>query len=521
MSDTQQPPRSSNALSPSKAVVAAGGAGHATAVTASRRPPKVLEEDSYVSALSTIIERDFFPNLTKMKVQNEYLNAVQGGEYSKARALGAEMRRLATGDGDGGTLAGDDTPAGFDFATPRSSSSFTSAATLRSAAMTTHNPSMGSVAGDDAAAAPDVTLSLDAFQTQYTSEDNASFSNIVDKVNAERRAKYAWVFDKEKGQLTLPGGASPQNALEHVDKGVAGWKYKAKNSLMYHPDGVPQTLAEQAASRGPPKAISPSATRFTSTGSTTSLLRAAQHAATRAHTNEVWSEMAKATPGLFPPQTPEGVNGFSYVPSTPLLDPEVDVDPAELMTWGSIEGTPLLVDSGGGGSIKGFSIPETPRREALSNRLSGKATKSLRQTHRTSASNATHCWSPQNPAKTPHSPGSRNRDARSPAAKHLLNQRSHSLLASFRGGDPQLRASYSMTPKRSSRLRTSTPGQRTPGGRTPGGAATFTPDVRSSSRKTPLTPLVNVKLEQDVKMEGITGEEEANSASITDNLLQF
>ncbi|KAJ3154045.1 DiGeorge syndrome critical region protein 14 [Geranomyces variabilis] len=512
----QQLASPANVSSPSAAVTTA--AGHAAVSVASRRPPKVLEEDSYVSALSTIIERDFFPNLTKMKVQNEYLNAVHGGDYSKARALDAEIRRMATDEG-GGSRAGDIMPAGFDFATPRSSSSFASATTSISTP-----PTSGSMAGEDVAAAPNEELSLDAFQTQYTSEDNASFSTIVDKVNAERRAKYAWVFNKEKGQLTLAGGSTPLLAVEHVDKGVAGWKYKAKNSLMYHPDGVPQTLAEQAASRGAPKAISHSATRFTPTSSTTGLLRAAQHAATRAHTNEVWSEMAKATPGLFAPPTPEGVNGFSYVPSTPLLDPEVDVDPTELMTWGSIEGTPLLVDSGGGESAashgKGFSIPDTPRREALRNKLSGKATKNLRNSQRAPAN--PFAWSPRSPA-TPQSPGGRVKDARSPylrsealspAAKHLLNQRKHpssSLLAPFRGGDPQLRASYSMTPKRSaSRLRTSTPGS----------SATFTPEVMSSSRAAPDTPLVTVKKEE-MDIDGVADQEGPSSVSITDNLLQF
>ncbi|KAJ3172291.1 DiGeorge syndrome critical region protein 14 [Geranomyces variabilis] len=516
MQQEQQLSPSTDVSSPSTAVSAV--AGHAVVSAASRRPPKVLEEDTYVSALSTIIERDYFPNLTKMKVQNEYLNAVQCGEYSKARAIGAEIRRMGTGEG-GGPAAGDVTPAGFDFATPRSTSSVASATTSRSVPLRS-----GPVAGEDAAAPPDEALSLDAFQTEYTSEDNASFSTILDKVNAERRAKYAWVFDKEKGQLALAAGSSPALALEHVDKGVAGWKYKAKNSLMYYPDGVPLTHAEQAASRGPPKGISHSATRFAPTSSTTSLLRAAQHAATRAHTNEVWSEMAKATPGLFGPPTPEGVNGFSYVPSTPLLDPEVDVDPTELMTWGSIEGTPLLVDSGGGGSAanygKGFSIPDTPRREALSNKLSGKATKNLRNNQRTPAN--PFAWSPRSPAK-PQSPGGRVTDARSPymrsealspAAKHLLNQRSQtssSLLAPFRGGDPQLRASYSMTPKRSaSRLRTSTPGS----------SAMFTPDARIGTRAAPDTPLVAVKKEE-AETDGVADWEGTSSASITDNLLQF
>src|SRR2546421_505519 len=42
-----------------------------------KRPPKVLDEDSYTEALSEIIARDFFPGLLETQTQQEYLDALE------------------------------------------------------------------------------------------------------------------------------------------------------------------------------------------------------------------------------------------------------------------------------------------------------------------------------------------------------------------------------------------------------------------------------------------------------------
>ena len=41
-------------------------------------------------------------------------------------------------------------------------------------------------------------MSLDAFQTRYTSEDNASFTQILDEENVRRREKYGWAWDAQR-----------------------------------------------------------------------------------------------------------------------------------------------------------------------------------------------------------------------------------------------------------------------------------------------------------------------------------
>ena len=87
----------------------------------------------------------------------------------------------------------------------------------------------------------DVTgLSLDEFLHTYTSEDNASFREILDKTNARRREKMA--------HLMLPPAAQPG-----ADQGrLEGKKYEAINLLMY--DGSTRSSLPLASrSPSPPK----------------------------------------------------------------------------------------------------------------------------------------------------------------------------------------------------------------------------------------------------------------------------
>lgn len=56
--------------------------------------PVILDEDTYTEAISFIIERDFFPNLAKMKAQQNYMEAQQSGTLSDFQNASKALRDL-------------------------------------------------------------------------------------------------------------------------------------------------------------------------------------------------------------------------------------------------------------------------------------------------------------------------------------------------------------------------------------------------------------------------------------------
>ncbi|KAI9331755.1 nuclear protein Es2-domain-containing protein [Obelidium mucronatum] len=525
---------------------------------APKRPSEIIEEDEHLSNVSRIIERDFFPNLKKLKTQNEFLSAVEEGNLAKAKALGEDLKRMATGSiasgGSGERLRTpsasrlDETPICTGF-TPVSSTPKSTSSLSLNAAKSAEEPRD-----------PTEGLSLDAYQSKYTSEDNESFAQLLDAENEQRRQKYIWFFEKEKGKgggkllledkrddeedtrrrIALEEGASGNPALieapEHAVASVQTWKYKAKNALMYYQEPAPMTLADilsKPNSKLPPKSINHSATNFPSTStSTNAVLRAASdRAADRLATQEIWRNMAAETPHLFPNgANTSSATGFTFVPSTPSLEPHADIDPEDLMTWGMIEGTPLLVDSGGDhGNASKFRIPDTPRREALADKLTEKARRDmkLRAEGKSSASasstgNSGQFKKPLDP-KIARMASPYTGRMLSPAAQKILGNTKSGLFGSSSVGkigsvDSQLRASYSPAlGKSASSITPKTVGfaKETPIIKTPAGRASIkTPSLNNNAGKPPPHP-------SDVSVKSSNSLSGPAKVSLTDNLLDF
>ncbi|EPQ60700.1 hypothetical protein GLOTRDRAFT_68567 [Gloeophyllum trabeum ATCC 11539] len=140
----------------------------------------VLDEDEYTAALSHIIARDFFPSLVHLDATNDYLDALRSED---PQLIHASVRRLEQ-------LSTPATRSGRTWQTPSQTPyglgpSETPLRTPRSEAPAKR-------------ARYDTDMNLDAFQARYTSEDNSSFTEILDDENRKRREKWSWAWEAQK-----------------------------------------------------------------------------------------------------------------------------------------------------------------------------------------------------------------------------------------------------------------------------------------------------------------------------------
>eukprot|EP01052_Picozoa_sp_SAG31_P062955 SAG31_NODE_21915_length_538_cov_0.674260_1_plen_79_part_01 len=63
-----------------------------------RKAQTVLDEDTYISSMTKIIERDFFPGLPKLRRQIEVMEAVDSNDVQRLRELHAKFTGQRTSD---------------------------------------------------------------------------------------------------------------------------------------------------------------------------------------------------------------------------------------------------------------------------------------------------------------------------------------------------------------------------------------------------------------------------------------
>ncbi|PPR00643.1 hypothetical protein CVT24_000866 [Panaeolus cyanescens] len=392
----------------------------------------VLEEEEYTAALSHIIARDFFPSLVPLQATNQYLDAV---ETRDPHLINASVRYLQE-------------------------VSLTPAMHKRTKPPQTPSETPYGYMGDTPARVPttatgeppqkrpryNTDMSLDNFQAKFTSEDNSSFTQILNEENSARKERYGWAYDAQRrveaqrdkmieGRETMlleapqPTGVRGRIVIERptvsgliaaeshnsgeeckVDDqdqkvqtqdlvllkqsegnasdvmapakdtrsaGVDGWKFRARNSLMFAPDAdispydhpEPETTVVNDS-----KEINYSSTRLDehTVGDATS---------TSAPPSPTRSRIDAAITGTpYQPRSKE--EGFTLVPNLPSPT-AAELGPTaikQLMTWGTLQSTPrILGQSDDTGDIRTpFHIPAVTSREELSHKLSSKAAKSLR-----------------------------------------------------------------------------------------------------------------------------------------------
>ncbi|KAK8856196.1 nuclear protein DGCR14 [Apiospora arundinis] len=340
-----------------------------------KRPKKVLDEDTYTDALSQIIARDFFPGLLESETQREYLDALESKDNDWISSAGRRLQQVMTPGRHkarrGTSLAplapGAATPRGYAGDTPASVSAQT---------VTTIVDDKPEV---------DTNMSLGTFQSKYTSEDNESFYKLLDKQNAKRVEKYAWMWTGNKlpskmqiaqkememkllqtrGGLVDDGHDRDRLAIRDRDERPAQadtWKFAPKNILMFTPDGIEdslETVAQRAetTSKAPPKALNYLNTRLPPPAE---ISDDASVVSEEPSTQAVRDAIAGKLPTGYASSTTAGnetprVNGYAFVDDE---EPEYASPSVPVIDLGPGDATP-----------NPFTIKENSDREALHHRM--------------------------------------------------------------------------------------------------------------------------------------------------------
>ncbi|CAH0477131.1 unnamed protein product [Peronospora belbahrii] len=396
----------------------------------------ILEEEEYVEALGQIIERDFFPDLPKLKRQTELL---QDEEHLTCtnKTLRVESTRGIT------LMHSNLSGSGWDHPTDRS----------------IKNDLERYEEDKDADNNANALMTLNHFVATHTSEDNESFNELQEKAVKDHRRRYHWAFDdnEEKGDpklhLLTDGTwiSHEQRQIADEARALKGpkddrpsapdtWKYRARNPLLFSPEleATGDICGIKAGSKRQLLLVEGGNARKVRSVKPPKLRETIVYANSRFS-----SKGAKMVEGDNSEKSASPRKDYSLVPMTPVIAPGVDASP--LMTWGDIEGTPTILGATPARILNtpSFELQDSSRREKLANRLEAEAR------HRNINTRLLGTKTPSRKGlKADQTPVSRSVRSRVSGVRSVL----HTPLSS----DTQLRASYSTPlrpPRQSSHLR--------------------------------------------------------------------
>uniref|UniRef100_A0A915I9E8 Uncharacterized protein n=1 Tax=Romanomermis culicivorax TaxID=13658 RepID=A0A915I9E8_ROMCU len=413
-----------------------------------KRKVDVLDEDEYIEKLEKIIQRDYFPDIAKLKAQNEYFDAIRNNDQVRIKQLQERFSSRRTDK----TMNTPRSPHEF-FETPIAEKD-NEIAWEEDLVAKNNEREDKKIEKEDAEGIDKLTI--DKFLYKFTSEDNASFEEILEESELKLREKHSWMYNAESEHdkkfqdslhlkqadeqlLAITEGESTSSQMLKRNRkraSVDNWTYKALNAVMFTPDDVALTSEELVErhkmkqreilsrnTRLPPDSL----TRTASGGlSIPATLRAVVNKGkVDAQGNELYVNKDK----------------YSFV-VTPSPAPGVNESP--LMTWGEIEGTPFRLDAAD--TIvphtpgPTFKIPDIPIRDELALKMAGEATRKAKE-KRNSAVNDLKKLTP----KFGSARSVERMDCMSPAAKRLASTK----LGIRLGTDKSLKASYTPSPARS------------------------------------------------------------------------
>ncbi|KAI4213689.1 MAG: hypothetical protein LQ351_003655 [Letrouitia transgressa] len=363
-----------------------------------KRPAKVLEEETYNDALSHIIARDFFPGLLEVESQQDYLNALTSEDPEWIASARRKLTEVMTPGPGGRNLRGRRGTSMASGSRLRGSAQETPKAWQADTPNTVASSETPSTSVHEEKKPPQVeatNMSLSAFQSKYTSEDNESFYKLLDKQNRKMSEKYSWMWAGNKipaaRQIAYRNKKKrleeSANAIADLDKDKAivpiesednrqampdTWRSAPENSLMFEPSSIEdslQTVQQKAEeiSRAPPKAVIYDNTRLPAPSNTSDSLEPPP-SPSRSAIQDAIAGRARPTAsevGSSGTSTPR-VNGYEFVdPDEP--GPSSTAEPLPLTLFGSNDATP-----------NPFKLKEESKREALHHRMVDKVAKGKR-----------------------------------------------------------------------------------------------------------------------------------------------
>ncbi|KAH7117776.1 nuclear protein DGCR14, partial [Dendryphion nanum] len=345
-----------------------------------KRPAIILDEDTYSSAVAHIIRRDFFPGLAETDAQREYLNAIESGDKGWIRESGKTLTQIMTPVPGGRRKVHIESHPGK---TPFGKAGETPKGWAGDTPVTVAGTDIEEDEERGKKPEVDLNLSLNAFQSKYISEDQESFSRIIDRQNAKRFEKNAWMrngnLHPSKQRLAqhkvieAAKSSSQQVALrpsQDLDKRPAApttHKHVPFNTLMFSPDSIEdwaptRAQAAETASLAPPKAVLHHNTRLPAPETTNDIPR--PPSPTMSAVRDAIAGRPRLTnseAGYDGSETPR-VNGYAFVdavgPSRHHDDDDDDDAP-----------TDLLERLGAKADPSPFTINDSNRRERLHHKM--------------------------------------------------------------------------------------------------------------------------------------------------------